>query len=204
MKKPKDEGKVVKLKSPEDMKHLPINPYSGSRSEDFSKILSQQVVQALWLAHSDLETTDYQIIASLNALMGIKPQDEIEGMLAAQMVAAHNASMECFRRAMNKEQSFEGRTMNLNQANKLSRTYATMVEALNRHRGKGEQKILVQHVNVEDGGQAIVGNVIRPEGGGAAIESEEQPYAKQITHAPMQEMPSPYKEGQPVPIPRDE
>ena len=30
----------------------------------------------------------------------IKPTDEIEGMLAAQMVAAHNATMECYRRAM--------------------------------------------------------------------------------------------------------
>jgi hypothetical protein len=35
---------------------------------------------------------------------------------------------------------FEARE-NLNQANKLSRTYATLIEALNRHRGKGQQKV---------------------------------------------------------------
>ena len=44
-------------------------------------------------------------------------------MLAAQMVAAHNAAMECYRRAMLGEQTFEGRKENLTQANKLSRTY---------------------------------------------------------------------------------
>jgi hypothetical protein len=64
-----------------------------------------------------------------------------------QMIAAHNAAMECYRRAMIGEQTFEGRRENLAQANKLSRTYATMFEALNRHRGKGQQKVTVEHVS---------------------------------------------------------
>ena len=80
-------------------------------------------------------------------------------MLAAQLVACHNASMECYRRAMIGEQTFEGRRENLSQANKLSRTYTTLLEALNRHRGKGQQKVTVEHVHVHEGGQAIVGNV---------------------------------------------
>ena len=32
-------------------------------------------------------------------------------------------------------------------------------KALNRHRGKGQQKVTVEHVHVHEGGQAIVGNV---------------------------------------------
>ena len=55
--------------------------------------------------------------------------------------------MECFRRAMLREQTFEGRKEALSQANKLSRTYATLLEALNRHRGKGQQKVTVEHVH---------------------------------------------------------
>ena len=46
-------------------------------------------------------------------------------MLAFQMVAARATSMECFRR---------------NQANKLSRTFSTLFEALDRHRDKGGQQ----------------------------------------------------------------
>jgi hypothetical protein len=81
--------------------------------------------------------------------------------------------MECYRRAMIGEQTFEGRRENLSQANKLSRTYATLLEALNRHRGKGQQKVTVEHVHVHNGGQAIVGNV---EGGGMRGNSENQPH----------------------------
>jgi hypothetical protein len=61
------------------------------------------------------------------------------------MIAAHSASMECFRRAMIDEQTFEGRRENLNQANKLSRTYTSLLEALNRHRGKGQQPVAAGH-----------------------------------------------------------
>jgi hypothetical protein len=53
-------------------------------------------------------------------LAGVEPKDELEGMLAAQLLASHNAAMECYRRAMIAEQTFEGRKENLSQANKLS------------------------------------------------------------------------------------
>ena len=61
--------------------------------------------------------------------------------------------------------------------------YAKQLETLNKHRGKGQQKVTVEHVNVAAGGQAIVGNV---DTGGrtsitspAAIEhSPEMPLAK--------------------------
>ena len=43
--------------------------------------------------------------------------------------------------------------------NKLARTYATQVEALKRYRSKGQQIVRVERVNVESGGQAVVGHV---------------------------------------------
>jgi hypothetical protein len=92
-------------------------------------------------------------------MVGIRPKDELEGMIAAQLLAAHNAAMECYRRAMIGEQTFEGRRENLSQANKLSGTYAVLLDSLNRHRGKGQQKVTVEHVHVHSGGQAVVGMV---------------------------------------------
>jgi hypothetical protein len=126
---------------------------------------ANQTIQTLWVSHSDEQTLDRQLKAATAALVGIRPQDELEGMIAAQIIAAHSAAMECYRRAMLSEQSFEGRRENLNQANKLSRTYAALLEALNRYRGKGQQKVTVEHVHVNEGGQAIVGMV---EGGGGS------------------------------------
>ncbi|MGY0571650.1 hypothetical protein ACTGJ9_011845 [Bradyrhizobium sp. RDM12] len=125
----------------------------------------------------------------------MKPQDEFEGMLAVQMIGAHNAAMECHRRAMIHEQSFAGRQEALNQANKLSRTYATLLEALNRHRGKGQQKVVVEHVHVYQGGQAIVGNVAG--GGGKAI-VENQPHA--IGHAECAPVRCEDPQRQPLPV----
>jgi hypothetical protein len=110
--------------------------------------------------------------------------------------------MECYRRAMIGEQTFEGRRENLNQANKLSRTYTTLLEALNRHRGKGQQKVTVEHVHVHAGGQAVVGMVETP-GDADRPESTEQPHAKQIAHAPEPAMWSPNEEREAMPVARD-
>jgi serine protease inhibitor ecotin len=134
-------------------------PATGSKSDDFSLAIIKQVVNSLWLAHADEQGKDKLINYSVDCLKGIKPQDEIEGMLAVQMIACHNAAMECFRRAMIQEQTIEGRGMNLGQANKLTRSYSTLMEALNKYRGKGQQKVTVEHVHVHNGGQAIVGSV---------------------------------------------
>ena len=158
----------------------------GSTSDDWNNDLVNQVINSL-SPRSDPEQVSRQRRATLHALMGIAPNDEIEGMLAAQRIACYHASMECYGRAMLPQQPFEGRRENLSQANKLSRTYATLLEALNRHRGKGQQRVTVEHVHVHEGGQAIVGSVASP-GGGAAQKSEEQPHAKQIAHAPQPPM----------------
>jgi len=43
--------------------------------------------------------------------------------------------------------------------NKLARTYAMQMEALKRYRTGGQQKVTVEHVTVNHGGQAKVGAV---------------------------------------------
>jgi len=120
-------------------------------------------------------------------LNGIEPEDELEGMMAAQLVAAHNAAMECYRRAMIGEQNPEARRENLGHAGKLSRTFATLLEALNRHRGKGQQKMTVEHVHVHSGGQAVVG-MVGTSGAGDHAKIEGQPHAAQIAYAAQREM----------------
>jgi hypothetical protein len=152
------EPTTVKVVDPAKAPPGKLQHIGGSKSDDWNNFLTNQTLSTLWLASKD-EARNRQYSATLAALIGIAPQGEIEGMIAAQLVACHNASMECYRRAMLGEQTFLGRRENLSQANKLSRTYATLLEALNRHRGKGAQKVTVEHVHVHEGAQAIVGNV---------------------------------------------
>ena len=173
-KHPTDQKAMTVVGNPESLEPA-LKCVGGSQSDTWNNILVNQMLNTLWVAHSSGETRDRQYSATAAALVGIGPKDEIEGMIAAQLLAAHNATMECYRRAMIEEQSFEGRRENLNQANKLSRTYAILLDALNRHRGKGQQKVTVEHVHVHSGGQAIVGNVDRspePEAPGNRVSHE--------------------------------
>lgn len=177
---------VVEVRNPAKLQGK-LKEVGGSMSDDWNSVLGQQALQSLWLKNLDAEGNQMQRQATIQALIGIAPRDELEGMIAAQLIACHNASMECHRRAMIEDQPFEGWRENLNQANKLSRTYATLLEALNRHRGKGQQKVTVEHVHVHAGGQAVVGMVGGP-GEGDQKKLEEQPHAKQLTYAPQSQV----------------
>src|SRR5436190_4953721 len=135
---PKPTGKapkdvIVTVGGPQSRKGA-LKDIGGSKSDSWNDTLANQALSSLWKAHSDEATLSRQRSATVEALIGIAPQDELEGMLAAQLIAAHNAAMECYRRAMLPEQTFEGRQQSLNQGSKLSRTSAALIEALNRHR----------------------------------------------------------------------
>jgi hypothetical protein len=176
-----------------------LKAIGGSMSDEWNSNLANETIRTLWFfKNSDAESVKEQQRAAVHALLGIAPRDECEGMIAAQLVACHHAAMECYRRAMIRDQTFEGRTENLNQANKLSRTYASLLESLNRHRGKGAQKVTVEHVHVHEGGQAIVGNVEAP-GGGVSPQPKDQPHAK-LVYAPGTPMPSTDAPREPVPV----
>ena len=172
----------------------------GSDSDHFNQMLANQTLGALWVAHSDDEQRNRQFLAATAALIGAKPQNELEGMLISQMIACHAASLECHRRAMLPEQTFEGRQVNLSAASRLSRTYVALLEGLDRHRGKGQQVVRVEHVTVQAGGQAIVGAVTQG-GGGGHQESEDRAHAQAtLTHAPEPALRCPDPPGQPVPV----
>jgi hypothetical protein len=201
--KKRNDGEVTIIDATDpDSSKGSLKAIGGSKSDHWNNILVNQAAQTLWIKHSDKETLDRQYKATVSALVGIGPKDEVEGMIAAQLLAAHNAAMECYRRAMISEQSFEGRREALNQANKLSRTYASLLDALNRHRGKGQQKVTVEHVHVHSGGQAIVGTVERPTPVNSSG-TEGRSDARQIAHAPQPAMRSPNAEPEPVPSTSD-
>ena len=134
----------------------------GSVDPDFCQRLLNQAANSSTMG--GLETPAH-VNAIAAAMTGLAPQSELEGMLAAQMVACHNAAMECLRRACVKDQTFEGRKMNMTYADRFMRTFAVQVEALGKHRKGGQQRVVVEHVHVYPGGQAIVGNV--NQGGGS-------------------------------------
>ncbi len=103
----------------------------------------------------------------------LTPRDGMEVMLCSQLVALHSEGMEFMRRAMLDDQTTSGVDSNVNRVARTLRTFATMADCLRTYRGGGQQKVTVEHVTVQAGGQAIVGTVNRGAGGGDAQQNGE-------------------------------
>ena len=139
--------------------------YCGTYDGDLTNNIVDQVFNANIYGEKLTERGIKRINATLAAILETDPQDATELMLATQMATVHNAVMSLSGRALKDGQSIELASFYINGIAKLMRTYTTQMDALNKYRTKGKQQITVkhQHVNVNDGGQAIVGDV---KGGG--------------------------------------
>jgi hypothetical protein len=130
----------------------------GTESPAFTKRAMGRLGAVMRPKGSD--PTQTELNAALAAIDGIRPGDEIEAMLAVQMVATYETAMDMLIRA--KQADLMPTLQECGSlAVKLLRTYTAQVEALVRLRRGGEQRVIVQHVNVNEGGQAIVGAVNR-------------------------------------------
>lgn len=103
---------------------------------------------------SAMERVNY----AMSIVKGIKPRDHIEAVLGIQIAAIHLATVKAAAR-LSASTTTKGFELYERSLNKLARTATTQVEALKRYRSKGSQRIVVERVNVAEGGQAIVGNV---------------------------------------------
>jgi hypothetical protein len=101
-------------------------------------------------------------------LTGIQPADELEAILISQFFVCSNVANKFLRKSvLCTDPEVSGRYVE--KATKLQRTMLATVETLNRHRGKGQQKVTVEHVTVNAGGQAMVVGAIsatNPSAGG--------------------------------------
>ena len=95
-------------------------------------------------------------------MRGIEPQDAIEGMIGSMLAATHHASLTMLSRALHPQQDSDVAHQCTLRAERLLKRYTELVVALGKYRGRTtEQRVVVQHVSVTDGGQAIVGSVTK-------------------------------------------
>jgi len=102
------------------------------------------------LAHS--LNVSAQVLAESN------PKDINETRLALQANSLFSQGMHYLNKANNSEMLCQSEFY-MKSAIKLLRLHNETIETLHRYRRKGEQTVTVQHVNVNAGGQAIVGNL---------------------------------------------
>ena len=132
----------------------------GTTDRDFHRGLIQQIA-AVGAQGKGADSANSNFVMSV--VRCIEPRDGLEAMLATQMGAVHAATMMLARR-LNHVDTIDQQDAAERALNKLARTFAMQMEALKRYRTGGQQKVTVEHVTVNAGGQAIVGSVTRGEG----------------------------------------
>jgi len=141
------------------------NRFFITGNRDVQIHLCKQIIQSFVGPETTVDELEEISKRSIMMLYGIEPQDQVEAMLAAQMVATHNLAMLLIRNAHHHKDGIRTE-LYTNLASKTARIFTAQVEALGKYRNKGKQKIVVEHVTVNEGGQAIVGSEII--GGGGA------------------------------------
>ena len=141
----------------------------GTKDIDFFATLITQVANI----NADVQDNKEKAANFSSAFLhGLEPKDQTEGILFAQMAGTHNLIMEYMRRAIMPGQHLEAAEDYTIRACKLMNIFIRQIETLEKYRGKStQQKVIVEHVYVEEGGKAIVGNVEQHTRG----EGDEQP-----------------------------
>jgi len=122
----------------------------GSQDPDFVFELLRQVANTT----SNSRFSDEEGIKFvMSVISGLKPRDQTEAMIGAQMAAVHSAMMTAANRLAHAETLAE-RDSAERAVNKLGRTFAALVDTFKRYRNGGEQKVMVQHMSIAEGGQA--------------------------------------------------
>ncbi|MEX1313819.1 MAG: hypothetical protein AB1Z38_06570 [Desulfotignum sp.] len=139
---------------------------SGCQTDDASRKLSELVMNAS-ADQSDGDLTVKQTEEYLAIMPELAPRDAFEGMLTNQMFLVFRQALHIF--SLSNLDGNRGRSdiqdSLTNRYVKLMRLFNQQLEALDKHRRGGNQKMTVEHVHVHEGGQAIVGNINQGGGG---------------------------------------
>jgi hypothetical protein len=154
------------------MGHVLVTEALGTANPLFKDAMVTQLIR---LATTGRKVSQPELNRLFAMVQGINPRDETEAMLAVQMAAIQNATIEVAR-YLSCATMLPQIDSHSNALNKLARTFAVQMETLKRYRSTGEQSIRVQHVTVNDGGQAVVAGGDVKARGGVAIENEGQPH----------------------------
>jgi hypothetical protein len=106
------------------------------------------------------EKREWQLMdGAVGLYLSLQPQDPIESIISRLIVAGTNATMDCLGRAAQFDSSSRARDLNLRYGLKGAPVVADLIKLLESRRGQGRPNVTVGNVNVEAGGQAIVGSV---------------------------------------------
>lgn len=136
----------------EDIYYATVSETTGVLNE----FLGQQLISQAQFATPFGKQLDVTAESVAAALYEMKPKDAIEGMLVTQLVSLHNQMMHYMRQSLEEEWNAE---LYIGRFTKLNRHFIHSLHALLKYRNRGQQRVIVENVNVTEGGRAIIGHV---------------------------------------------
>ncbi len=129
----------------------------GTLSEDYSQTMFGKLVAAL--RPNPFEQLDEATLnAAIALIASMKPETELEAMLAVEIAATGFAGQKFLRQSQHHlDELYIGVYGTF--AVKLLRLQLEMIHALDRHRRGNKQTVEVRHVHIHSGAQGVVGIV---------------------------------------------
>jgi hypothetical protein len=195
-----------------------LQAHKAAFREVFGETLSDEFVDEMLtrlvtaLAPGPWDTLEAPTLnAAIALIASVKPQTELEALLAVQIAATGFASLKFLKLG---QRHLEDAYIDVygGYATRLMRLQLELIQALDKHRrGRrgNKQTVEVRHVHIHPGGQGVVGIINSRKDGSSgtplasSLGSESQHNAKQIAHAPEPAMRSPNAEPELVPSASD-
>jgi hypothetical protein len=151
--------KAPSLKT-EDGKEISVHVEHNDQLRDLFGVKSLRTADGLLLCALHSMGKEGELYRNLMTEMAVEvePKDAVEAMLVSQMTATHVVLSKLSELTIDAKspQLREGYERSMTR---LSRTFLAQIDALKKYRAKAQQVVRVERVTVNEGGQAIVGQV---------------------------------------------
>ena len=131
--------------------------FGNTMSDEFVDVLLGKLVEALRPSPFD-QLEEATLNAGLATIHGMRPQSELEALLAVQIIAAGFSGLR-FLRQSHTQMTEDYIDVYGKYAIKLLRLQNEMIQTYERLRRGSKQTVEVRHVHIHSGGQGVVGIV---------------------------------------------
>lgn len=140
----------------------------GTSSSIVVNVEVERVAKAFRQLDGSIDAAELDTVIAI--VSGQQPKNELEAMVVCQMAVTHALAMRSFGN-LNRSKEIHQQDSNALTIARLTKAFASQVDALAKLRRGGEQRVVVEHVHVYPGGQAIVGTVNHAPGTGGVLEN---------------------------------
>lgn len=162
---------------PQNQYKIPAGYLHSSVGPNFvhEEVVSQICHAMARIPNETREAFQRRCAFSIKMYNDLDPKDPIEVLLAIEIVVNHALFIAMTHRAVRALDGSHVEAEALKSADRCQKRLLEFSNKLDKRRGQPQQRVTVEHVNVEKGGQAIVGNVSTSSAESARVRTRSRP-----------------------------